>query len=156
MAKANVDVGRQSEGRNGIYILIYFFEWISGVIAYFTAGKNDKRIKIHSLQAILLGVIAIILSFIPIIGAVIAFIIWLYGLYVGYKAYTGIDIVIPGITGYVRNKVGYTQTKHEKRQSASKKQDTDEPDNGALEELKLRYAKGELTKAQYNKIKKDL
>ena len=91
------------------YIAIYFLEIVTGVIFFLISGK-DKRKKLHSLQAIVLGIVAIIvwwvLPFIlfflwPLIW-LLNLLIWLYGLWIGYQASMGKDVVIPGITNLVK------------------------------------------------------
>jgi uncharacterized membrane protein len=82
------------------YIIIYLLEWLTGIVFFLISGK-DKRKKLHSIQAIVLGVVALIISFIPFVG-LISLLIWLYGLYVGYMASTGVDVVIPGITDFAK------------------------------------------------------
>ena len=63
---------------------------------------TDKRKKQHSIQAIILGIIAVILTFIPFIGWVVDVLIWLYGLYVGYMASQGTDMDIPMVTEFAK------------------------------------------------------
>ncbi|MGC8586861.1 MAG: DUF4870 domain-containing protein [Candidatus Micrarchaeia archaeon] len=92
----------------GIYIITYFFAWLSGLIVFFTAGQN-KRLKMHGAQAIILGgVIGVILvmAFIPFIGILIAFLIWIYGMYIGYMAYKGTDVMVPEIGDYAKKLAG--------------------------------------------------
>jgi uncharacterized membrane protein len=82
------------------YILIYFFTWLSGIIFFFISG-SDKRKKQHSIQAIVLGIVAIIIALIPFIG-VLTLLVWIYGLYIGYKASTNSDVSIPYITDFAK------------------------------------------------------
>ena len=60
--------------------------------------------KMHAIQVMLLGLMAIIVSIvlgiIPILSSFIGLIIWIYGIYVGVKAYSGTDVSIPGLTPY--------------------------------------------------------
>ncbi len=91
---------KQSQKNDFNYLIVYLLEWLTGIIYFFTRGGADKRMKKHSLQAIMLGVIAIVaglLSFIPFMWALSLF-IWLFGLYIGYEASIGNDVVIPVIT----------------------------------------------------------
>jgi uncharacterized membrane protein len=87
-----------------IYIFTYLLSWLSGIIVFVTRGQEDKRIKFHSLQAIFLGITAVVLEFvlffIPSLGSVLAFLIWLYGMYIAVKAYEGEDIKVPVIADY--------------------------------------------------------
>lgn len=85
------------------YIVIYFLEWLTGIIFFFISG-DDKRKKLHSIQAIILGVVALIIGFIPIIGLV-SILVWIYGLYIGYMASTGNDVAIPAITDFAKTYV---------------------------------------------------
>ncbi|MGC8483882.1 MAG: DUF4870 domain-containing protein [Thermodesulfobium sp.] len=87
-----------------MYIFTYLLSWLSGIIVFVTEGQNDKRMKFHSLQAIFLGIVAIVLDFVfffvPFLGPVLAFIIWVYGMYIAVKAYEGEDIKVPVIADY--------------------------------------------------------
>jgi len=97
-------MANQTKGANGIwYILIYFFSIVGGIVA-FLLSNGDKRIKFHALQAILLWVVAavisVVFSFMLYFGAVsglATLLIWLYGLYIGYNAGNGKDIEAPVI-----------------------------------------------------------
>lgn len=97
--------------KNIEYIFVYLFMWLSGIIVFFTIGQKDKRLKFHSLQAIFLGVIAVVLDFIlvfvPFLGSLVAFLIFIYGMYIAVKAYYGEDIEIPVITDYAAKYSGY-------------------------------------------------
>jgi uncharacterized membrane protein len=145
-----------SENKSMLYIVAYLFEWVTGIVVYLTAGDR-KRLKMHSVQAIMLGVISIILAFafglllVPVVSTVINIIIWLYGMYVGYKAYTGVDIQIPWITEYVEGKLGSNSNLLSKSKTGTKP-DTSEP----LKALQKRYANGEITRKKYIQMKKDL
>lgn len=91
---------------NVIYLFTYLLTWITGIIVYVTEGQRSERVKFHALQAIFLGVIAmivaIIFSPIPYLGSVLFFLLWLYGMYIGYQAYRGTDVSIPVIGDYAR------------------------------------------------------
>ena len=94
-----------------IYIFTYLLSWLSGIIVFVTKGQDDKRMKFHSLQAIFLGITAVVLEFvlffIPSLGSVLAFLIWLYGMYIAVKAYEGEDIKVPVIADYAAKYSGY-------------------------------------------------
>lgn len=83
----------------------YFFLWLSGIIVYlFTSKKSDEYLKFHALQAILLGIVITILgwlSFIPFMF-IVTIILWIYGIYVGYQASEGKDIVMPIIGDFAK------------------------------------------------------
>jgi len=81
-----------------MYILIYFFTWLSGLIFYLTE-KENKKIRFHAMQAILLGIVMIVLGF-TFILAILDPLLWLYGLYIGYKEYTGETVRIPFLADY--------------------------------------------------------
>ncbi len=102
----------QKEKGRIVYILTYLLTWITGIIVFVTEGQKDKRVKFHALQAIFLGVIAIILNavlfFIPFVGPLLGFLIWVYGMYIGYKAYNGEDIKAPVLGDYAAKYSEYT------------------------------------------------
>jgi len=88
----------KKQGQDFGYIIIYFLEWLTGILFFVIAGR-DRRKKIHSIQAIVLGIIAVVIAFIPIgiIAFIIDILIWLFGIYIGYMASTGVDVEIPVI-----------------------------------------------------------
>ncbi|MGC9076687.1 MAG: DUF4870 domain-containing protein [Conexivisphaera sp.] len=98
--------GSDSGTGNIIYLLTYLLTWITGMIVYVTEGQRSERVKFHTLQAIFLGVIAMILGVVlsPIhyLGSVLILLIWLYGMYIGYEAYRGTDVSVPVIGDYAR------------------------------------------------------
>lgn len=146
----------KKEQHDGTYILIYLFSWISGLIVYLTLAKKNARMKMHAIQAMLLGLIAIIVSIvlgiIPILSSFIVLIIWIYGIYVGAKAYVGTDVSIPLVTPYAKNHAhNQISTPLKRKQQESKSSDTD-----ALKALKMRYAKGEINKKKYDMMKREL
>lgn len=83
------------------YILVYFFTWLSGIVALLIA-KNDKTLKFHGAQALLLGIVTIVVSAVPFIGFILFILGWLYGLYIGYNAGQGKDMDIPVIADIAR------------------------------------------------------
>ncbi len=102
----------QKEKGNILYIITYLLTWITGIIIYVTEGQKDKRLKFHALQAIFLGITAIVLDlilfFVPFVGPFLAFLIWVYGMYIGYKAYTGEDVKAPVLGDYAARYSEYT------------------------------------------------
>lgn len=89
-----------------IYVVTYFFEWLSGIIVYFVVAKDDIRMKRHCVQAIILGIIATVASAVlGVVGSIVALLIWLYGLYIGFQAASGKDEAIPAITDWVNSSV---------------------------------------------------
>ena len=91
----------KAQTKSIVLFFAYLLTWLSGIIVYITAGQSDKRAKFHALQAIFLGVIAFIIGFIPIIS-LLSILIWLYGLYIGWKAYDGQDVMIPVLGDYAK------------------------------------------------------
>jgi uncharacterized membrane protein len=96
--------GAKSVKGDVLYIVCYLFTWLSGLILYLTEGKTNKEMRFHALQAIGVGLAMIVcwfffwLLFIPVL---IAIALWIYGLYVGYVAYsTGERKLIPVIGEY--------------------------------------------------------
>lgn len=110
-----------------LFVIAYVFGLITGIIVYIMSNEEPdpakkSRLKMHGLQALILFIILIIVSiifsvaaFIPFIhwmvyiGDVINVLIWLYGMYVGYKAYLGTDLKVPMVTEFVRKHTGYPQ-----------------------------------------------
>ncbi len=94
---------KQNKQGNGlVYIFAYLLTWLTGLIVFITVGQNDKRAKFHALQAIFLGVLLFVIGWIPFLGWIIELLGWLYGLYIGYMAYTGQDIEVPVLGAYAR------------------------------------------------------
>jgi uncharacterized membrane protein len=93
----------KSSGDSLLYLITYLLTWLTGILIFITAGQKDKRLKFHSLQAILLGIVLFILAWIPFIGWLIGVLLWLYGLYIGYQGgYEGKDIEIPVIGPFAK------------------------------------------------------
>ncbi len=110
---------------NAWYIIAYVIPIVTGIVVLFLKGGKNNRLKLHSMQSILLGIlwivvaiifniISIIIFFFWIISTLLLLFIWLYGLYVGFKAYEGIDIVIPTITEYAKRYSNYKEGKRSK------------------------------------------
>ncbi len=102
----------EKEKGNIIYIVTYILTWLTGLIIYLTEGQKNNRVKFHALQAIFLGVTAIVLDmilfFVPYLGPLLAFLIWVYGMYLAVKAYNGEDIKAPVLGDYAAKYSGYT------------------------------------------------
>lgn len=101
------------------FIIAYVIPILTGIIVLFLKGDDDKRLKLHSIQAILLGIAFVVLwiifgaltfflFFLWVFTSLILLLIWLYGLYVGLEAYRGRDMVIPKITELARRYSGYS------------------------------------------------
>src|SRR5271157_644074 len=86
-----------------LYILTYLFTFLSGIIVFVTVGQKNARLKFHALQAIILGIVGFVLGFIPFIGGLFALVLWIYGIYVGYRAYEyNDDISVPVIGDFAK------------------------------------------------------
>lgn len=89
-------------------LIAYILTWLTGLVVYFTAGKDDDEVRFHAVQAIILGVAMLVLQivgFITLVGWILTIPInlclWVYGIYVGYTAYSkGERILIPVIGEY--------------------------------------------------------
>ncbi len=94
------------------YILTYLLTFLSGIAVYFTLGQKVPQLKFHAVQAIFFGIALLIVAGIlhlvssGIIGSIVGFVGWLYGLYVGWQGSIGNDIEIPVIGKYAR---GYSK-----------------------------------------------
>jgi len=78
--------------------LAYVFSPLIPIIILLMADKKERPfIKMHNMQALVLGIIMIITSWFCV-----GFIVWLYQLYCAYQAYQGKDVNVPVITGMVR------------------------------------------------------
>jgi len=105
------------------YIITYVVPLLTGILTLIVKGEHDKRLKLHAFQSIFLGIAIIIvaivfnifffigLGFISILGSFINLLLWLYGLYVGFEAYNGKDLVIPTITEYAKKYSGVGSSK---------------------------------------------
>lgn len=97
----------KKEGNRLVYIFAYILTWLSGIIVYVTEGQHDKRAKFHALQAIFLGIIIFIVYLIPLpFFYILAILLWIYGIYVGVKAYDGKDVMIPVLGDYAKKYSG--------------------------------------------------
>lgn len=101
MAKANAKASSSQD--SGVYIITYFLTWLTGILVYLFVAHGNKRLKLHSMQAIILGIIGVVLFFIPFLGWILAVLLWLYGLYIGFEAFNGKDLSIPYITDFLKN-----------------------------------------------------
>lgn len=84
-------------------MLAYVFSPLSPIIIMlFMADKKDRPfIKSHNMQALILGIITVVLGSITL--GCVAVLGWLYQLYCGIQAYNGKPVVIPVITDFVKN-----------------------------------------------------
>jgi uncharacterized membrane protein len=100
------------------YIIAYLIPFcVTGIIVLFLKGEEDKRLKLHAMQSIFLGILMIVISVVfnlislgllSVLVTLVNLYIWLYGLYVGFEASNDRDVVIPKITEYAKRYSGYT------------------------------------------------
>jgi len=94
-AKTEVDVRTLS-------FVAYVLGWLTGLIVFLLA-KDNEELKFHGIQAILLNVATIIVGFaltLVLIGFIVFPLGWLYGIYIGYKAYNGERVLVPVLGEY--------------------------------------------------------
>ena len=88
------------ENDNIMAALAYFLGFVSGIIIYLIEkdkpGKS-RFVMFHAVQAIILGLVWFIISYVPIIGQLVVFITWVFMM---YKAYTGEEYHLPVIGDY--------------------------------------------------------
>jgi len=88
-------------------MLAYVFSPIVPVIIFLMEDKKNRPfLKAHNAQALVVGVVNIILGFVlgfTIILACVPFFIWFLFIYWGVQAYQGKYITIPVVTDFVKN-----------------------------------------------------
>lgn len=78
-----------------IAFICYILTWLGGVILLVMA-KEDNAMKFYAWQAIVLGIIAVVLMFVCV-----GFLVWLYMIYGGYLIYTGKEFRAPVVGDFV-------------------------------------------------------
>jgi uncharacterized membrane protein len=79
--------------------LAYVFSPLVPIIILLMPDKKDRPfIKAHNMQALVLGILTLVLS-----AACIGILVWFYALYCAYQAYQGYLVEIPVITGMLKN-----------------------------------------------------
>jgi uncharacterized membrane protein len=99
-----------------MYIITYLIPIIAGIVIFLIYGEKDKNLKFHSIQSIIYGIVMYIIFY--IIGAIVMFnfflmfipnilvlLLWLYGLYIGYMAYSGKETPIPVLTDFIHKNI---------------------------------------------------
>ena len=89
---------KQANDTGLVYVLIYFFTWLTGII-FFVIEKDNKKVRFHALQSIFLGIVMTVLSF-TVILSIVSLLLWIYGIYVGFKQSQGETIRIPYLADY--------------------------------------------------------
>ena len=96
----------ESKGNDNIMAaLAYLLGFVSGIIIYLIEkDKPDKSrfVMFHAMQAIILGVVWFIISFVPFIGQLVIFITWVIMM---YKAYSGEEYHLPVIGDYAEKNI---------------------------------------------------
>jgi uncharacterized membrane protein len=87
-------------------LLCYVLGWVTGLILIFLE-KENKFVRFHAVQSIVtfgaLTVVIIIINFIPIVGWILAFILWIVLM---IKAYQGQRFNLPWIGGFAEKQSG--------------------------------------------------
>ena len=79
-------------------LLSMVFAPLVGIIALLMEDKKSRPfIKYYAVQSIVLGILSILLS-----GVCIGVLVWVYGIYIGIKAYSGEYVQIPVITDFCK------------------------------------------------------
>jgi len=114
MPKAKPGEAKPAKGKDDdkiMFLVAYIFTWLSGLIIYFTKGKEDDELRFHAVQAIGIGIaqmcvmiVGFALFFLiitPILAMLVNICLWGYGIYIGYTAYSkGERIMMPFIGEY--------------------------------------------------------
>jgi uncharacterized membrane protein len=76
------------------------------IILFMEDKKNRPFIREHNMQALILGVVNIVLGFVlsfTVVLACVPLLVWFYMIYLGLQAYQGKSVQIPLITDLVKN-----------------------------------------------------
>ena len=88
-------------------LLAYIFApLVSIIIMLMEDKKNRPFLRKHSAQALVLGIVGIVLtivSWITIVLACLPMLWWVYLIYLGIQAYQGKDVNVPLVTDFVKN-----------------------------------------------------
>jgi uncharacterized membrane protein len=88
-------------------LLAYVLSPIVPIILLFMEDKKDRPfIKAHNVQALVVGIIEVLLSIFigwTLFLACIPFFLWLVMLYWGFQAYQGKYVTIPVVTDFCKN-----------------------------------------------------
>ena len=79
-------------------LLSYIFAPLIGIIMLLIEDKKDRPfIKYNAWVSIILGVVAIVLSW-----ACVGILVWIYAIYLGIKSYQGEWVEVPLVTDFVK------------------------------------------------------
>jgi len=80
-------------------LLSYIFCPLIGIIALLIEDKKNRPfIKYNAVVSIILGIIAIVLSW-----ACLGILVWFYAIYLGIKSYQGEWVQVPIVSDFVKN-----------------------------------------------------
>ncbi len=83
-----------------LWALLGYIVPIIALIALLIEEKKDRRfVKYHAVQALVLGVISLILNA-TICGGLL---VWFYAIYVGFMAYQGQWVTVPIVTDFCKD-----------------------------------------------------
>lgn len=116
LASATVDIhdpnfGAPPPKKEPMFVIAYCLTLLSGICVYFIADNDNMRLKFHAVQSVYLGIVSFIFGvligiFIAPLSFLIFTILWIYGIYIGYIAYsTNKDMDIPFIGEYSRQMI---------------------------------------------------
>ncbi|CAJ37349.1 hypothetical protein RCIX2231 [Methanocella arvoryzae MRE50] len=78
-----------------IVFIGYILTWLGGVIILLM-GKDDRAMKFHAFQAIILGIIVVVTAWFCV-----GFLVWLYMIYGGFLVYSGKEFRAPIIADFI-------------------------------------------------------
>jgi uncharacterized protein len=84
-------------------LLAYVIVVIGPIIILLIEDKKKRPfLREHTFQALVLGVLIFVISWIPILGWILSFLGWIAAIYFGIQAYNGKLVTIPVITDFVK------------------------------------------------------
>lgn len=89
------------EGDRTLAAVAYVLTWVTGLIIYFIAKKEDKYARWHAIQAIGFGIaatlVSIIVSFLPVpfLGTIVWILVIVGVIVLAMKAYQGEKVRLP-------------------------------------------------------------
>jgi len=80
--------------------------WIIPLIALIALLMEEKKgrpfIKYNAMQAVIMGVIIILLTFVPVIGWILEIALWVYAIVLGIQSYKGEWVTVPALTDFCK------------------------------------------------------
>jgi len=80
--------------------------WIIPLIALIALLMEEKKgrpfIKYNAMQAVIVGVIIILLTFVPVIGWILEIALWVYAIVLGIQSYKGEWVTVPALTDFCK------------------------------------------------------